>query len=248
MMDVADTREFEREEQGLLAPASLHTRSEVLARPSVVPAAPGVYAWYFDEIPRGVPTDGCHNFGGHTLQLVTRYWTADQTNHLLPALDGVLLFNRLLWLGVSALLLAGSFVLFRTDREGLRLPRRKPRAEPPLLRPQAGTTALELPKAALAFDTRARLAQLRAQFAFDLRGVLQGAAFIVLTVLALVLMLASLAMSGLVYGTPTWPVTHQVLTAVDGSFSLPLMIVLIFYAGELVWRERQYRSAENWVV
>lgn len=213
----------------------------------------GVIAYFVLQIVTGLLSRDLDNrwlaamldpFGGHTLQLVTRYWTADQTNHLLPAIGGVLLFNRLLWLGVSALLLAGSFVLFRTDREGLRLPRRKPRAEPPLLRPQAGTTALELPKVALAFDTRARLAQLRAQFAFDLRGVLQGAAFIVLTVLALVLMLTSLAMGGLVYGTPTWPVTHQVLTAVDGSFGLPLMIVLIFYAGELVWRERQYRSAE----
>ena len=183
-------------------------------------------------------------FGGHTLQLVTRYWTSDQTNHLLPGLHGALLFNRLLWLAVSALLLTASFVLFRTDREGIKLPRRKPRSEPPLLRPQVGATALALPSATLAHDTRAQLAQLRAQFVFDLRGVLQGAAFLVLMALAILLMLVSLAMGGLIYGTPTWPVTHQVLTAVDGSFSLPLMIVVIFYAGELVWRERQYHSAE----
>ncbi|MBN8924407.1 MAG: hypothetical protein BGP10_08805 [Rhodanobacter sp. 68-29] len=183
-------------------------------------------------------------FGGHTLQFVTRYWTADQTNHLLPALTGVLLFNRLLWLAVSLAMLAGSFLLFRTDREGLRLPRRKPRAEPPLLRPQAGTAVLALPRATLAGDWRARLVQLRAQWLFDTRGILQGAAFLVLMALALALMFVSLSVSGLVYGTPTWPVTHQVLAAINGSFSLPLMIVVIFYAGELVWRERQHHSAE----
>lgn len=61
--------EFQQEVKSLLVPA-LHARSEVLARPSVVPAAPGVYAWYFDEIPSGVPTAGCHSFGGHTLLYV----------------------------------------------------------------------------------------------------------------------------------------------------------------------------------
>jgi ABC-type transport system involved in multi-copper enzyme maturation permease subunit len=183
-------------------------------------------------------------FAGRTVALVTRYWTADQTNHLLPALDGVLLFNRLLWLAVSALLLAASFVLFRTDREGLRLPRRRKRAEPPLLRPQAGAAGLALPRAGIAGDRGARLAQLRAQFAFDTLGVLRGAAFLVLLVLALAVMFVSLVSAGLVYGTPVWPVTHQVLAAINGSFSLPLMIVLIFYAGELVWRERAHGMAE----
>lgn len=183
-------------------------------------------------------------FGGRTLGIVTRYWTADQTNHLLPALDGVLLFNRLLWLGVSALLLIGAFALFRPNREGLQLPRRKPHAEPPLLRPQAGSAALTLPKVTLTDGWRTHLTQLRAQFKFDTLGVLRGAAFIVLLVLALAEMFVALVSTGLVYGTPTWPVTHDVLTAINNSFGLSLMIVIIFYAGELVWRERTSGSAE----
>jgi hypothetical protein len=45
----------------LLTPSRVYTRSEVLARPSPVPRSPGVYAWYFDEVPPGVPTEGCHS-------------------------------------------------------------------------------------------------------------------------------------------------------------------------------------------
>jgi len=67
---VRETNEFEREKEALLQPAVLHTRSEVLARPSAVPSAPGVYAWYFDEVPPSVPIDGCHRFAGHTLLYV----------------------------------------------------------------------------------------------------------------------------------------------------------------------------------
>ncbi len=183
-------------------------------------------------------------FGGRTLAIVTRYWTADQSNQLLPALDGVFLFNRLLWLGVSALLLIASFLLFRPDREGLRLPRRKKRAEPPMLRPQASASSLVLPKVQLADNRRAHLLQLRTQFAFDTMGMLRGAAVPILLVLALVIMFVSLVSSGQIYGTPLWPVTHIVLTTINGSFALPLLIILIFYAGELVWRERSQHMAE----
>ena len=183
-------------------------------------------------------------FGGRTLAIVTRYWTADQSNQLLPALDGVLLFNRLLWLGVSALLLIAAFVLFRPDREGLRLPRRRKRAEPPLLRPQPGVVKLTLPSVSLHADGRARWIQWRAQFVLDTMSMLRGAAVPILLVLALVIMFVSLVSSGQIYGTPLWPVTHIVLTTINGSFTLPLIIILIFYAGELVWRERSQHTAE----
>jgi GIY-YIG catalytic domain len=51
----------------LLAPARLFSRDEVLSRPSPVPNAPGVYAWYFREIPAGVPTANCVQHDGATL-------------------------------------------------------------------------------------------------------------------------------------------------------------------------------------
>lgn len=43
----------------LLCPANLFSRDEVLSKPSPVPKAPGVYAWYFHAIPPRVPTSGC---------------------------------------------------------------------------------------------------------------------------------------------------------------------------------------------
>lgn len=54
----------------LLNPERLFTRAEVLDRPSPVPASPGVYAWYFDQIPNRVPVDGCFTAHGQTLLYV----------------------------------------------------------------------------------------------------------------------------------------------------------------------------------
>ena len=183
-------------------------------------------------------------FGGRTLGLVTRYWSPDQGNHRLPTLTGVLLFNRLFWIGISIVMLVATYLLFRPDREGLQLPRRKKRAEPPMLRPSVKVASLTLPQVTTGNGWRVHLHQLRAQFVFDTLGVVRSVALLVLLTLSLVLMLVSLVSSGLVYGTPVWPVSHQVLTAINGSFSLPLIIIVIFYAGELVWRERSQHSAE----
>jgi len=47
--------------ESLLEPLALVSRSEALARHSAVPAVPGIYGWYFTEVPPGVPTQGCHS-------------------------------------------------------------------------------------------------------------------------------------------------------------------------------------------
>jgi ABC-type transport system involved in multi-copper enzyme maturation permease subunit len=183
-------------------------------------------------------------FGGRTVDLATRYWSAYQANHELPALTGVLLFNRLLWTGVGLAMLGATFALFRPNREGLQLPRRKKRAEPPLLRPSTSTSALALPKVQLADNLRAHLLQLRTQFTFDTLGVLRGVPFLIMLALGLANLVGTLLLSGQIYGTATYPVTHQVLEAIRGSFQWLLFIIITFYAGELVWRERSQRSAE----
>lgn len=54
----------------LLAPTKMFTRAEVLTHPSPVPASAGVYAWYFDKVPDGVPVEGCRTVDGHTLLYV----------------------------------------------------------------------------------------------------------------------------------------------------------------------------------
>jgi hypothetical protein len=54
----------------LLHPKRLYSAEDCLCRPSPTPPSPGVYAWYFDEVPPGVPVDGCHQALGHALLYV----------------------------------------------------------------------------------------------------------------------------------------------------------------------------------
>lgn len=54
----------------LLHPPRLYSAMDFLCRPCPIPTSPGVYAWYFDEVPPDVPIEGCHQALGHTLLYV----------------------------------------------------------------------------------------------------------------------------------------------------------------------------------
>lgn len=54
----------------LARPARLFARGEILARPSPAPREPGLYGWFFERVPPGVPTEGCAVSGGRTLLYV----------------------------------------------------------------------------------------------------------------------------------------------------------------------------------
>jgi len=56
--------------QSILRPDRLYRRSECLGRESLVPPVPGIYGWYFDRIPEGVPTLNSHAWGRWTLLYV----------------------------------------------------------------------------------------------------------------------------------------------------------------------------------
>ena len=48
--------------RNLFAPTRLFSADDVTAKPSAAPAAPGVYAWYFREVPPLVDATGCHQW------------------------------------------------------------------------------------------------------------------------------------------------------------------------------------------
>lgn len=176
--------------------------------------------------------------GGDAVSQHIRYWSSAQLNTQLPALTGLLLANRAIWLGAAVLLLWLAYALFRADREGLKLPwkRRKATAATASL-PQA-PAPMALPQASLRNDAGARWRQFLQVFGFDLRHALRGAPLLVILLLALVVLYFVFRSGGMMYGTSVYPVTGQMQSFVSGGLSLFLIIVLTFYAGELVWRDR----------
>jgi ABC-2 type transport system permease protein len=65
--------------------------------------------------------------------------------------------------------------------------------------------------------------------------------FGVIVFAGLLFMIVSATTSGDIFGTSTWPVTYQMTALLGGTFALFMLIIITFYSGEIVWREREHR-------
>jgi ABC-2 type transport system permease protein len=173
------------------------------------------------------------------LSVTTRYWTAADRNTLLPPLSGLLLANRLLWVGVGVALFALAWRIFRFETRAGNVA-----AKPAEAGVAAATTArvgaLPAPQATAA----TRRTQLLALARFDMAFVFRSPAFFVLLAIGLFNAAFSLLFSFDWYGSDAHPVTRLMVRALQDAFSLIPLIVAIYYAGELVWRDRERRVHE----
>jgi hypothetical protein len=74
--------------------------------------------------------------------------------------------------------------------------------------------------------------------------MLRGTAFLLVTGIGLLNMFLSLSFSTSLYENTIYPVTYHVNEVTEGSFSLFLMILITFYSGLLVWKEREPKFDE----
>jgi len=182
-------------------------------------------------------------FGIAAFALETRYWTVADSNALLPSLAGPIGWSRLLWIGIAFALLGIAQWRYRFADRGIsrRVARRDARrakveasAPPP---PAAGT--LPPPRTRGAWS-----AQLVARTWMEVRHVVRSPAFAVLILLGFVITLPQMWFGGGMYGTPTLPLTRRMVDTLRQGFTIVPLIVAIYYAGELVWSERDRRLAE----
>ena len=76
------TSEFDQ----LLQPSITVSRNDILARPSAAPAAPGIYAWYFDQSPSPViDLNRCWKWQGRHLLYVGIAPSRPSENGKLPS-------------------------------------------------------------------------------------------------------------------------------------------------------------------
>jgi len=181
-------------------------------------------------------------FGINAFGEVTRYWPPFEHNTRLVPLEGVFLWNRVLWLGVSAVLLAVNVVTFSFRARGVSGLRAKSNAND--VAQAAPTVTVALPTVTPQFGAGVALAQFVARLRFELMGMVKSVTFWAVLVFGIFMSLVGLLNPGLFFGTPVYPVSRVMITIVQGQFAIVPMIILIYFASELVWRDRVLRAHE----
>jgi ABC-2 type transport system permease protein len=185
-------------------------------------------------------------FGAGAYGAATRYWTPFERNTQVPALAGDLLAHLLIWLGIAAALLAAAYGLFRFQGSGRVGARRRAAALAEASAAEPAPQATSGPRARPVFDARAARAQLWARTNLDAAQVFKSPAYFVLLGLAAAASVGNLWFSTEVgnYGGKIYPVSRVMMQALSGVFPFMTLIIAAYYAGELVWREKERRTHE----
>jgi ABC-2 type transport system permease protein len=181
-------------------------------------------------------------FGMGAFQLATKYWTATERNTLLPPIEGIILWNRVMWFSASFALLALAGFLYRTEAK----PKKKKRKSAVAIDAEsAGEPSLVAPVVPAAVRNGGAVRTPMFVLArFDMASVFRSPAFFVLVGIGFLNAGGSLWYADEFYGNVIYPVTRVMIETLGGSFTFIPLIVAIYYAGELVWRDRERRVHE----
>ena len=181
-------------------------------------------------------------FGFSALALVKKYWTVAELNANLIPLDGVVLYNRLLWLAVAALVFAGLYFKFQFAQQNDSR-RKKQIREATEIEYKGIRQLAQLPSVARSFKLSANLQKLWALVKLEARRIVLHPAFFILTILAARQAYHNFVENVSVNGSNVYPFTSWYL-----QFSVDLIgymtAITIFFASVLVWRERDNKSEE----
>jgi ABC-2 type transport system permease protein len=177
-------------------------------------------------------------YGYFAYREITRYWSPNELNTTLVPMAGLLLWNRLIWLGISAALLAYNVAAF-SFRAGTEKQRpRRIQGEKAEIVAQAGSL-----KATQTFGLKTLASQFLLRVRYEAGGMFRSFSF--WTAVLIGLGLTALAPLILIQlnGTPVYPITREIINATN-QFTIVPLFVLIYFGAELIWRDRGYRMQD----
>ncbi|HYI11086.1 MAG TPA: M1 family aminopeptidase [Thermoanaerobaculia bacterium] len=183
-------------------------------------------------------------FGLGAFGVATRYWTVFQKNTSVVPLEGVYLWNRILWTAVSLGILAFAFWRFNFSvgtRKVRKLAKKRPGAEAvePIQR-----IPLALPKPLQTFGGMSSIRQFQATVKLECAAIFKSIPFVIILALGMLNIWGNSTVIDDMFGTSIYPVTGEMVEMIFGAFSIFAVLIAAFYAGDIVWRERNLKLHE----
>ncbi|MGS2726225.1 M1 family aminopeptidase [Psychroserpens sp. BH13MA-6] len=172
-----------------------------------------------------------------TTTFVTKSWSAaEKSTEALPFL-GALLYNKLFWmaLGIVALIYGYKKFSFNVLKE-----KRSKGKKPQILKP-IGTLHVNdvvIPHAKKHYGTLSKLLQLRQFSWFYFISICKQPSFWGIVICGMIIILINSVNLGTVYGVDSYPATYFIVEELQETSIYFFIIILVFYSGELVWKER----------
>ncbi|RBW61394.1 hypothetical protein DS884_03535 [Tenacibaculum sp. E3R01] len=196
-------------------------------------------------------------YGDAALNYYTRYWTLAEQNEAALPFKGIVIYNRLIWLGVATLIFATVYKKFSFSQNAVTLSLfRKEKGDRVTKKNFGSVTRVQLPEVNYNFSFTQNLKNTWKLSNIDFKYIVKALPFIAIVLVGLILTIITLSETGLIFGTKTLPVTWKMLQSGIGAFTLSINIITFLYAGMLVHRGKMAKTnhlidvtpTPNWVL
>ena len=201
---------------------SIFLNSPVMAQATPISAESYALAALFDP------------FGLSAMFEQTQYWTAFQKDSQSLSFSGNFMWNRILWASMSLILLLGTYRMF-----SFRKAQQKVKRINSITEDQLQVNTYEPVKVVISKKThqKAFLSLLK----LELSSIFKSLPFIGVLILWSVIVfieIISRVNEGGAYNDSLYPVTNLLLALFTNPLTVLSYILIVFYSGEIVWRER----------
>ncbi|WP_432711694.1 M1 family aminopeptidase [Pedobacter sp.] len=172
-------------------------------------------------------------FGYYAFTAETRYWTVAEKNLLSVPFTGYLLLNRLLWMGLAVLVAIILFVLFKFRSIPSALFKRKK------AKTQENVAAILAPIPFVKPSYSSNFKKITTLASLYFKEIIRSIPFIGIGLIGLIILLVDAQYASQWNGQDLYPVTSMIAGFVAEEIFPIIAIMTLFYAGEMVWREKQ---------
>ena len=179
-------------------------------------------------------------FGEAAVSYFTRNYTLSQINELSIPINSTVLFNRVLWLGVTGIFIFLQFKYFSFESALFKRFRKKSKSDSKLNNKTGNIIKLELPifHTAPGFWNNFKVACYLS--GADLKYIIKSGPFISIVISGIILISVILLQTNPHTGTKILPVTWSILGLPVFFFSMLIIVLTFLYAGVLLNRSKIY--------
>lgn len=174
-------------------------------------------------------------FGIRTFGVYTKYWTPIEKNTMSPGFDGLMLLNRSIWIGFALFISAISYITFSFR---IRKSRRNKKGEPTEIEGSKLVDVEEVKTWSSVFNVGTGWAQFVSFYKTNTVSIIKNNVFRILFLFSAILLVIAMAEGYEYFGLQSYPVTYKVMEDISGQTGIYLIIIIVFFSGELVWRDR----------
>ncbi len=169
-------------------------------------------------------------FGIRSYSVDTRYFTPIEKNTISPSFNGLLFYNRLIWLCFSVVVLVLNYVFFSFKEKTKKV--RKVKEEETIF------LSVKKPSVNVSFDAKTTIAQFFSLFRISFLNIVKSMVFKVIFLFATILLVTEMFGGFEYFGLQSYQLTYKVVDMIINSSSIFMVIILVFFSGELIWNDR----------